>query len=173
MSEELEKITLGAGCFWCVEAVLEQVDGVEKVRSGYMGGHVPDPTYEQIGTKKTGHVEVVEVTYDPEKIPTEHVLAWFWKLHDPTTKDRQGNDVGPQYRSAIFYHTSDQEKLAQESMKEAQPDFKSPIVTEIRPAETFYVAEEYHQNYYELNKNRNPYCRFVIAPKLKKLKLEE
>ena len=125
-------ITLGGGCFWCTEAVYEQFDGVLDVVSGYMGGHVENPTYEQICAKNTGHVEVVQVAYDPEKLPTSELLAWFWEVHDPTSRDKQGQDVGPQYRSVIFYHTEEQKKAAEESQKAAQPHFTKPIVTDIR-----------------------------------------
>ncbi len=167
-----ETITLGAGCFWCVEAAYSQLDGVYSATSGYMGGTVENPTYEQICTKTTGHAEVVQVVFDPKKITAERVLAWFWDLHDPTTLNRQGNDEGPQYRSAIFYHNEAQKKLAEASKSAAQANFKDPIVTEITAAAKFYSAEKYHQNYYNENKTKNPYCRFVIEPKLKKLKLE-
>lgn len=170
--EGAETITLGAGCFWCVEAVYQQLEGIYSATSGYMGGFVPNPTYEQVCQKNTGHVEVVQVVFDPKKIPASDVLAWFWELHDPTTKDRQGADVGPQYRSVIFYHSDEQKKIAEASMKAAQPHFKDPIVTEIREAKTFYEAEDYHQDFYFLNKSRNGYCRAVIQPKLLKLKLK-
>ena len=166
-----EIITLGAGCFWCVEAVYQQLEGIHSARSGYMGGWVENPTYEQICQKNTGHVEVVQVVYDPKKIPTSDVLAWFWELHDPTTKDRQGADVGPQYRSVIFYHDAEQKKVAEASMKAAQPHFKAPIVTEIRESKKFYIAEGYHQDFYFQNPS-NGYCRAVIQPKLLKLKLK-
>ena len=168
-----ETITLGAGCFWCVEAVYLQIEGVESAVSGFMGGHIKNPTYEQVCSKLSGHIEVVQLKYDPEVVDTETILAWFWKMHDPTTKDRQGNDKGPHYASAIFYHTEAQKSLAEVSMKEAQKNFKNPIVTYLREAETFYPAEDYHQNYYNLNKNKNPYCQYVISPKLEKLKLEK
>ena len=168
-----EIITLGAGCFWCVEAVYQQLEGVHSASSGYMGGRLPNPTYEQVCAKNTGHVEVVQLVYNPAKIPTEDLLAWFWELHDPTTKDRQGADVGPQYRSVVFHHTEEQKKIAEASMQAAQPHFSNPIVTEIRKASTFYVAEDLHQNYYFLNKKNNGYCRAVITPKLKKLKLRK
>jgi peptide-methionine (S)-S-oxide reductase len=170
--EGAEVATLGAGCFWCVEAAYGQIDGVYSATSGYMGGHVENPTYEQIGTKTTGHAEVVHVVFDPKKITFERVLAWFWDLHDPTTLNRQGNDVGTQYRSAIYYHSEAHKKIAEASKAAAQANFKDPIVTEITPAEEFYPAENYHQNYYAENKSKNPYCRFVVAPKLKKLKLD-
>ena len=170
--EGAEVITLGAGCFWCIEAAYRQLDGVYSATSGYMGGTVANPTYEQICTKTTGHAEVVQVVFDPKKITGEKVLAWFWDLHDPTTLNRQGNDEGPQYRSAIFYHSAAQKILAEASKKAAQENFAKPIVTEITAASTFYPAEKYHQNYYEQNKSKNPYCKFVIEPKLKKLKLD-
>ena len=165
--------TFGAGCFWCVEAVLEQQDGVEKVMSGYMGGHVKNPTYEQVCTGETGHAEVVQVTFDPKRISYEKLLAWFWKLHDPTTLNRQGNDVGTQYRSVIFYHTDAQKNAAQASRAalERSGAFDAPIVTEIAPAGPLYPAEDYHQDYYRNNKAQ-PYCRAVIRTKLQKLDLE-
>ena len=167
-----EVATLGAGCFWCVEAVYKQLDGVASVTSGYMGGQVDNPTYEQICTGTTGHAEVVQVVFDPAKISFEKVLAWFWQLHDPTTLNRQGADVGTQYRSAIFVHSDSQKQVAEASKKAAQEDFTDPIVTEITPATTFYPAEIYHQDYYFQNKSKNGYCRVVIEPKLKKLKLD-
>lgn len=166
-----EVLTLGAGCFWCVEAVYAQVDGVYSATSGYMGGSVADPTYEQICSGTTGHAEVVQVVYDPEKISTARVLDWFWDLHDPTQLNRQGADIGTQYRSEIFYHDPEQKKVAEASMAAAQKDFEKPIVTKISKAETFYPAEKYHQDYYFQNKSKNPYCRAVITPKLRKLNL--
>ena len=170
--EGSEVITLGAGCFWCIEAAYKQLDGVQAAVSGYMGGTVANPTYEQVCDKTTGHAEVVQVVFDPKKISAEKILAWFWDLHDPTTLNKQGNDVGPQYRSAIFYHTDAQKSLAEASKKAAQANFKDPIVTEITKAGTFYPAEKYHQDFYSQNKSTNGYCRFVIEPKLKKLKLD-
>jgi peptide-methionine (S)-S-oxide reductase len=167
-----EVATLGAGCFWCIEAAYKQLEGVYSATSGYMGGTIANPTYEQICDGDSGHAEVVQVVFDPKKITYEKVLAWFWDLHDPTTLNRQGNDVGTQYRSAIFYHSDAQKKTAEASKAAAGPNFKSPIVTEIVKASEFYPAENYHQNYYNLNKSKNPYCRFVIEPKLKKLKLD-
>ena len=166
-------ITLGAGCFWCVEAVYQRIDGITKVTSGYMGGSVPNPTYKQICTGRTGHAEVVKVEFDPAKITLEKVLAVFWKAHDPTTINRQGADIGTQYRSAIFYHSDADKAVAQKSMKAANAsgEFRNPIVTEITKASTFYKAEEYHQNYFNLNANA-PYCRAVIWPKLRKLGLK-
>ncbi len=169
-----EIATFGGGCFWCVEAVLEQLDGVLDVVSGYMGGSVPNPTYEQVCTGLTGHAEVVQVTYDPQKIRYEDLLEMFWKLHDPTSLNRQGNDIGTQYRSAIFYHSPEQKLAAERSKaeKERSGAFSRPIVTEIAPAGPFYKAEDYHQDYYRRNPSQ-PYCRAVIAPKLEKLGLEK
>lgn len=170
---EFETATFGAGCFWCVEAVLEQVDGVKSATSGYMGGHVVDPTYKQICGGDTGHAEVMQIVFDPSVVSFEHLLAWFWKLHDPTTLNRQGNDVGTQYRSVIFFHDAEQERIAKASLiaEEAAQRHPGPIVTEITAASTFYPAEDYHQDYYRGNK-REGYCRFVIAPKLEKLGLD-
>jgi len=167
-----EVATFGGGCFWCVEAVLEQLDGVLDVSNGYMGGRVPNPTYELVCTGETGHVEVAQVTFDPARITYEQLLDYFWQLHDPTTLDRQGADAGPQYRSVIFYHTEAQRQAAEKSRKalETSGKFASPIVTEIRKAGPFCKAEGYHQDYYRLNKSQ-PYCRAVIAPKLDKLGL--
>ncbi|HVU37002.1 MAG TPA: peptide-methionine (S)-S-oxide reductase MsrA [Opitutales bacterium] len=168
----LETVTLGAGCFWCTQAVLERVDGVWQVTCGYMGGTVPNPTYEQVCTDLTGHAEVVQVKYDPKVLPFADLLQWFWRLHDPTTLNRQGNDVGTQYRSVIFYTTEAQRLEAEKSKAEAQKNFKDPIVTQILPAKTFYKAEDYHQEYFNNNASAG-YCRLVIAPKLDHLKLPE
>ena len=170
-NENQEIATFGAGCFWCVEAVLEQLDGVQDVSSGYTGGHVDNPTYKQVCGGDTGHAEVVQVTFDPSIVSYEVLLAWFWKLHDPTTLNRQGADVGTQYRSAIFYHSDEQREKAEASKAAAAEDFIEPIVTEITAASTYYSAEEYHQDYYRANKQQG-YCRAVIAPKLDKLGLE-
>lgn len=167
-----EVATLGAGCFWCIEAAYRQMDGVYSATSGYMGGTNPNPTYEQICEGDSGHAEVVQVVFDPKKIAYAKILDWFWNLHDPTTLNRQGNDVGTQYRSSIFYHSDSQMKTAEVSKAATTPNFKTPIVTEIVKATEFYPAENYHQNYYNLNKSKNSYCRFVIEPKLKKLKLD-
>ena len=164
--------TFGAGCFWCVEAVLEQLDGVLEVGSGYMGGSLENPTYKAVCSETTGHAEVVQARFDPQKISYETLLEYFWKLHDPTTLNRQGNDVGTRYRSVIFYHSEEQRALAEKSKAAAVSSFSSPIVTEITAASAFYVAEGYHQDYYRLNKSQG-YCRFVIAPKLGKLGLEQ
>jgi peptide-methionine (S)-S-oxide reductase len=165
-------ITLGAGCFWCTEAVFQQLPGVRAATSGYMGGHVLNPTYEQICDGNTGHAEVTRIVYDPAKAPLTKVLDTFWKMHDPTTLNRQGADVGPMYRSAIFYETEAQREIAEKSKAAAQAMFPSPIVTEITKAGVFYPAERYHQDYYQLNKGRNPYCQIVIAPKLGKLGMD-
>lgn len=167
-----EVATLGAGCYWCIEAAYRQLDGVYSATSGFMGGAIPNPTYEQICQGDTGHAEVVQVVFDPKKITYEKVLAWFWDLHDPTTLNRQGNDVGTQYRSAIFYHSPEQKKTAEASKEAAGKNFKDPIVTEITKLAVFYPGPENHQDYYFQNKSKNPYCRFVIEPKLKKLKLD-
>ena len=167
-----ETATLGAGCFWCIEAAYDQLDGVYSATSGYMGGALNEPSYEDICDGDSGHAEVVNVVFDPKKISYEKVLAWFWDLHDPTTLNRQGNDSGTQYRSAIYYHSEAQKKIADASKAAAAANFKDPIVTEITQASEFYPAENYHQNYYNENKSKNSYCRFVIEPKLKKLKLD-
>ena len=166
-------ITLGGGCFWCVEAVYQRIDGITKVTSGYMGGTVSNPTYKQICTGRTGHAEVVKVEFDPAKLSLEKVLAVFWKAHDPTTLNRQGADIGTQYRSAIFYHAAADKAVAEKSKQAAgkSGEFRSPIVTEITRAGAFYKAEAYHQNYFNLNSNA-PYCRAVIWPKLRKLGLK-
>jgi peptide-methionine (S)-S-oxide reductase len=163
-----EKATLGGGCFWCVEAVYERLPGVLSVTSGYAGGQTPDPTYEQIGTGRTGHAEVVQIEYDPEKISYEKIIDLFWQAHDPTTLNRQGADVGTQYRSIILTADHAQKKIAEESKSRAQGEFRSPIVTEIVPLETFYPAEDYHQDFYRQNP-LHPYNLAVIRPKLKKL----
>ncbi len=166
-----EQATLGAGCFWCVEAVFERLDGVISVEAGYAGGTKANPTYEEVCTGTTGHAEVARITYDPSRISYEKILEWFWKSHDPTTLNRQGADIGTQYRSVIFYHNDRQKALAEKSKREAQAMFKDPIVTAIEPLKAFYLAENYHQDYYRNNPHA-PYCTLVIRPKLKKLKLE-
>jgi peptide-methionine (S)-S-oxide reductase len=159
--------TLGGGCFWCVEAMYQTVPGVEKVVSGYAGGNVPNPTYEQISTGRTGHAEVVQITYDPAKVGYEKIIDLFWEAHDPTTRNRQGADEGPQYRSIILYSTDEEKSLAEKSQAAAQADFKVPIVTEIVPLKEFYPAEAYHQDFYDRNPN-HPYNRGVTTPKLQK-----
>ena len=165
---EVELATLGAGCFWCVEAVFEALDGVESVVSGYMGGETLNPTYESICTGLTGHAEVVQIHFKPEVITYEALLKRFWLAHDPTTLNRQGADVGTQYRSAIFTHSEEQAEVAEASLAEASNLFAEPIVTQVAPADTFYPAENYHQDFYR-NNERHPYCQMVIRPKLKKL----
>ena len=168
---QLEKATFGAGCFWCVEAVFERLEGVKLVVAGYAGGTKPNPTYEDVCTGRTGHAEVAQISYDPVLVSYETLLEWLWKSHDPTTLNRQGADAGTQYRSAIFYHDEQQKAAAEKSKSAAQKMFDDPIVTEIQPLTQFYEAENYHQDYYKHNPNA-PYCLFVIRPKLKKLKLD-
>lgn len=167
----LEKATFGSGCFWCTEAIFEKLNGVTSVVSGYAGGHVDNPTYEEVCTGTTGHAEVTQITYDPKIITYDELLEVFWKTHDPTTLNRQGNDVGPQYRSVIFYHNEEQKALAEKYKDELNKSgaWDNPIVTEITAYTNFYPAEKYHQNYYENNPNQG-YCAFVIAPKLEKFK---
>jgi peptide-methionine (S)-S-oxide reductase len=167
----METATLGGGCFWCLEAVYQNVDGVQEVVSGYAGGDVPNPGYRQVCTGTTGHAEVVQVSFDPNVISYRDVLEIFFTIHDPTTKDREGADVGPQYRSIILYHDADQRETAQALIDdlEAQGVFGDPIVTEVEPLDTFYEAESEHQDYYQRNPNL-PYCQAVISPKLKKLR---
>lgn len=173
MEQKRETATLGAGCFWCVEAIYQRLEGVEKVESGYSGGSVKNPTYEQICTGRTGHAEVVQVTFDPAKLSYKELLEVFFKTHDPTTLNQQGADRGTQYRSAIFYHNPEQKAAAELVKKEtgAAKIWDDPIVTEIAPYTVFYKAEEYHQNYYNENSNQ-PYCMMVINPKLSKFKKE-
>lgn len=166
--EQLEKATFGGGCFWCVEAVYERLDGVKSVESGYAGGTKVNPTYQEVCTGRTGHAEVAQITFDPARISYEKLLEVFWQAHDPTTLNRQGADVGTQYRSVIFCHDEKQKDAAEKSKKEAQKHFSDPIVTEIQPLTQFYKAENYHQDYYRNNSNA-PYCRIVIKPKLEKL----
>lgn len=168
-----EVITLGAGCFWCTEAVYQQIPGILSVTSGYMGGTVKNPTYEQVTGGDTGHAEVAMLVFDPKVTSLEKILAKFWKVHDPTSLNRQGADSGTQYRSAIYYVSDGQREIAEKSRAAAAGEFSKPIVTEITRASEFYPAENYHQNYYRLNKDRNPYCQRVIAPKLKKAGLQE
>jgi|SRR5579871_17633 len=170
--EGAETITVGAGCFWCTEAVFQQIPGVLSVMPGYMGGTKPNPTYEEVCTGRTGHAEVARIVFDPKLTNVEKILAVFWHAHDPTTLNRQGGDVGTQYRSAIYYYSDTQRAAAEKSRTEAAGEFSSPIVTEITPAAEFYAAEDYHHDYYRLNKDKNPYCSAVIGPKLKKLGLK-
>jgi peptide-methionine (S)-S-oxide reductase len=172
MPEKSETITLGGGCYWCTEAVFQQLEGVASVTSGFMGGHIPNPTYEQVCSKTSGHIEVIQVVYNPDVVSTKTILKWFWKAHDPTDAGGQGNDRGPQYATAIFYHSDEQKEISEGSQKIAQEAFDKPIATVIRKKEEFYKAQEDHQNFYFQNKS-NPYCRAVINPKLDKLNLEK
>lgn len=174
MSEEnqpLEQATLGGGCFWCLEAVFELAHGVEKVESGYAGGAVPNPTYRAVCSGSTGHAEVVRVTFDPRVISYREILEIFFAMHDPTTLNRQGADVGTQYRSVIFYHSPEQQRTAERLIAElnAADVWDAPLVTEVAPAPTFYVAEEYHQEYFRQNPSQ-PYCQAVVAPKVAKFR---
>ncbi|MCC6760823.1 MAG: peptide-methionine (S)-S-oxide reductase MsrA [Chitinophagaceae bacterium] len=169
--ETTDTATFGAGCFWCTEAVFQELKGVLKVTSGYSGGHVANPTYEQVTSKTTGHAEVTQIVYNPEQISFDELLEVFWKTHDPTTPNRQGADVGPQYRSAIFYHSPSQKELAEKYKADLDKSgaFDAPIVTEISPYKNFYSAEDYHQNFYANNPNYG-YCTYVIKPKLDKFR---
>lgn len=171
MEAGYQQATLGGGCFWCVEAVLERLRGVKDVVSGYAGGHVPDPTYAQVCGKQTGHAEVVQVTFDPSEITYRDLLEVFFTTHDPTTPERQGHDIGPQYRSIVLYHDEVQRATAEAVKGESQAHYDAPIVTEIVPLETFYEAEPEHQDYYNTHPYQ-PYCAFVIAPKVSKLRKE-
>ena len=161
--------TFGNGCFWCTEAVFQQLEGVLKVSSGYSGGHVVNPTYKEVCTGTTGHAEVIQIIYDPSKISFDELLEVFWQTHDPTTLNRQGNDVGTQYRSAVFYHSKEQKEKAEKYKAELDKSgaFNKPIVTEVTHFTSFYVAENYHQDYYN-NNGEQPYCTYVIRPKLEK-----
>lgn len=167
----LDKATFGAGCFWCIEAVFQRINGVEKVVSGYTGGKVKDPTYREICGGRTGHAEVAQITYDPSVVSFEELLEIFWSSHDPTTLNRQGADVGTQYRSVIFYHNENQKRAAEAYKQKLEQSrvFDSPIVTEISPLSVFYTAEDYHQNYFNENTDQ-PYCQFVVKPKVEKIK---
>ncbi len=167
----LDTATFGAGCFWCVEAVFQQIQGVVSVTSGYSGGTVPNPSYEQVCSGTTGHAEVAQIVYDPSIVSFEDLLEVFWTSHDPTTVDRQGPDVGAQYRSVIFYHNDRQRDLAEKYRDKLAGSgaFDRPIVTRIEPFKAFYKAENYHQDYYEQNRSK-PYCVFIIAPKVEKIR---
>jgi peptide-methionine (S)-S-oxide reductase len=171
MGKELEKATLGGGCFWCTEAVYLELKGVVDVKPGYSGGHVKNPTYKEVCTESTGHAEVVQITFDPEIVSFPEILEVFFVTHDPTTLNRQGNDVGTQYRSAIFYHSEKQKQIATEIIKQLEKEkaYDKPIVTEVTAFDTFYVAEDYHFNYFARNKNQ-PYCQYVVAPKVEKFR---
>ncbi len=164
-----EIATLGGGCFWCLEAVFEETRGVLEVVSGYAGGDVINPTYAQVSRGTTNHAEVVQITFDPDIISYEALLKIFWLIHDPTTLNRQGNDIGTQYRSVIFYHDAQQKEMAEASIKTFSTKFARPIVTQLLPLPTFYKAEDYHQDYFKNNPNQG-YCSFVVAPKVEKFK---
>lgn len=167
----MEIATLGGGCFWCLEAVYDELRGVTDVISGYAGGHVDSPTYKQVTSGRTGHAEVVQITFDPETVSFKEILEVFFTIHDPTTLNRQGNDVGPQYRSAIFYHDDEQKRVAEETIREfeAANIWDNSIVTEVTPLDKFYEAEDYHQEYFARNPTQG-YCRVVIAPKVAKFR---
>lgn len=169
----METATFGGGCFWCVEAVYDRLHGVTTVTPGYAGGEEENPTYEQVSMGNTGHAEVIQINFDPNIITYDNLLHVFWKVHDPTTVNRQGNDVGEQYRSIILYHNDQQRKAAEQSKRslEDSGEYSAPIVTEIVPLVHFYPAEDYHNDYYENNRNQ-PYCRLIIDPKIKKLEKE-
>jgi len=171
MGKQVEIATLAGGCFWCLEAVFDELKGVESVESGYSGGHVQKPSYAQVCNGDTGHAEVVQITFDPQLLSLRDLLTVFFTVHDPTTLNRQGNDVGTQYRSAIFYHNEEQKKIAEAVIQEisAEKIWDDPIVTEVKPFDQFYVAEDYHQEYYK-NNSFQPYCRIVIAPKVAKIR---
>ena len=168
-----EKATFGSGCFWCTEAVFQQLRGVKSVQSGYSGGEAPNPTYDEVCTGRTGHAEVVQITYDPAAISFDELLKVFWQTHDPTTLNRQGHDVGTQYRSAVFYHNDAQRRTAEayKQQLDAAGTFRAPIVTEITPFKNFYAAEDYHENYFRSNPEQS-YCAAVIRPKVEKFKKE-
>ena len=169
MTDRRETAILGGGCFWCLDAAYREIEGVTEVVSGYAGGQRPNPTYEQVCTGRTGHAEVVQVTFDPSVISYTDVLEIFWAIHDPTTRERQGADVGTQYRSVIFYADDDQRRAAEASRDSIQQAWPNPVVTEILPLPAFYPAEEYHQNYFAKNPDQG-YCQLIINPKLKKLR---
>lgn len=166
--------TLGTGCFWCTEAIFQNLGGVKSAVSGYSGGHVENPTYDEICAKTTGHAECVQITYDSSVVSFEELLEVFWRVHDPTTPNQQGNDIGPQYRSAIFCHDINQKEIADKSLIETDATdlWPNPIVTEIAPFQKFYKAEDQHQKYFDRIGARNPYCTYIIAPKLEKFKKE-
>ncbi len=173
LPEGLETATLGAGCFWCVEAIFQDLKGIHQVESGYSGGHVENPTYKAVCSETTGHAEVIQVHFDPKQISFAEILEVFWRVHDPTTLNRQGNDVGTQYRSAIFFHSPEQEETAKKSLADTDASqlWDDPIVTKISAFTEFYPAEGYHQDYYDNNPNQ-PYCSLVISPKLRKFRKE-
>ena len=174
INQNIEQATFGAGCFWCVEAVFQDIEGVLDVRAGYGGGETKNPTYEEVCSGRTGHAEVIQIDFNSSKVSYEELLDLFWVSHDPTTLNRQGADVGTQYRSAIYYHSDSQKVMAEKSIDNANNIklYSNPIVTEVSVLDTFYIAENYHQNYYRLNKNA-PYCQLVISPKLEKLNISK
>ncbi len=173
-NQNIEQATFGAGCFWCVEAVFQDIEGVLDVRAGYTGGTTDNPTYEEVCSGRTGHAEVIQIDFDSSKVAYEKLLDLFWVSHDPTTLNQQGADVGTQYRSAIYYHSDSQKVMAEKSIDNANNIklYSNPIITEISALDTFYIAENYHQDYYRLNKNA-PYCQLVIRPKLEKLNISK
>ena len=170
-TKNLETATLAAGCFWCVESVFDDLRGVESVESGYSGGHTINPTYQQVCSETTGHAEVIQLKFDSDVISFKEILQVFFAVHDPTTLNRQGNDVGSSYRSAIFYHSDEQRRVAEEVIKEVEAEavYDNPIVTEVAPFDKFYIAENYHQEYFANNPNQ-PYCAGVVAPKVAKFR---
>jgi peptide-methionine (S)-S-oxide reductase len=172
-SPAMATAVFGGGCFWCMEAVFQNLPGITKITSGFAGGTTPNPTYDQVCTGRTGHAEVLQISYDRAKVSYKQLLDLFWRAHDPTTLNSQGADSGTQYRSIILTATPEQAAEAEASKKKAAAQFPDPIVTEIKPLVAFYPAENYHQNYYNENKDKNPYCQVVIAPKLKKLGLPQ
>jgi len=171
MEQQLETATFAGGCFWCTEAVFLEIDGVKSVRPGYIGGKRENPTYEQVCSGATGHAEAIEIVFDPSKVTYDELLEIFFATHDPTTLNRQGNDVGTQYRSEIFYHSEEQKKLAEDyiALLDAEGTYPHKVVTKVSPATKFYVAEDYHLNYYNRNKGQS-YCHFVITPKVEKVR---
>ena len=174
INQNIEQATFGAGCFWCVEAVFQDIEGVLDVRAGYTGGATENPTYDEVCSGRTGHAEVIQIDFDSSKVDYEELLDLFWVSHDPTTLNQQGADVGTQYRSAIYYHSDSQKVMAEKSIDNANNIklYSNPIVTEVSVLDTFYIAENYHQDYYRLNKNA-PYCQLVIKPKLDKLNISK
>ena len=164
----MEKATLAGGCFWCTEAIFQRLKGVESAVPGYSGGHKENPTYEEVCSGNTGHAETIQIAFDPKIIPYEKLLEIFFALHDPTTLNKQGADIGTQYRSAIFYHSLEQKNTAEKIRAQIAPNYENPIVTEIVPFKNFYKAENYHENYFDSNRMQ-PYCQLVIDPKIKKL----
>ena len=169
--KRIEVTTLGGGCFWCTEAVFSQLKGLEKIEPGYSGGNIENPSYEQVSTGKTGHAEVAQITFDPDVISFKEILQIFFSTHDPTSLNRQGVDIGTQYRSVIFYHDDEQKAIAEQVIKELSEDgaFDTPIVTQVEPLKAFYKAEDYHREYYKRHPEQ-PYCRVVIAPKIEKFR---